>query len=96
MPAIEVISGTRVSGSAVTLHTGKGWLLAVLVSHGQAAAQTVTFYDNTAASGAVILTLTLPANPAPCYVEFLAPIAFSQGLTVAPAGADVNVWAKGR
>jgi len=89
-------AGKRVSGAAATVHEGSGWLLALLVNHGQGTAQTVTLYDNTADAGPVLLTLTLPANAQPVYLEFLHPIPFSTGLRVAPASADVNVWAKGR
>ncbi len=95
---VSVYSGVRVSGGTVTVHTGPCWLLALLVSHDQSAAQTVTVYDNTAGSGEVALRLTVwPTTNNPYYVKFVHPILLDVGLTVvAPTGVDVHVWAKGR
>ncbi len=61
-------NGTRVAGTTTVVHTGEAWLLAVLVSHGLGSAQTVTVYNNTSASGAVVLSVTLPPNPPPSSV----------------------------
>lgn len=90
-------NGTRISGATTVVHAGQGWILGILVSHNQSASQTVTVYNNTAASGAIVLQVTLPANPQPFYCEFIHPIEVDVGITVvAPANVDVNVWAKGR
>ncbi len=95
---VSIYSGVRVSGGTVTVHTGPCWLLALLVSHDQSALQTVTVYDGTDTTGEMVLRLTVrPTTDNPYYVEFVHPIAVGVGLTVvAPAGVDVNVWAKGR
>lgn len=95
---VSVYNGVRVSGGTVTVHTGPAWLLALLVSHDQSAAQTVMVYDNTAGSGEIALRLTVrPTTNNPYYVEFVHPIPLDVGLTVvAPTGVDVHVWAKGR
>jgi hypothetical protein len=94
---VSAYNGTRISGATTVVHTGQGWLLAVLISHNQAAVQTATVYDNTAATGTVALQVSLPAGASPFYCEFLHPIEVSQGITVvAPANVDVHLWAKGR
>lgn len=95
---VSVYSGVRVSGGTVTVHTGAGWLLAVLVSHAQTSAQTVELRDGTSGGAPLLMQLSVkPSNDNPYYVEFLHPVSFSSGLTVvAPTGVEVYVWAKGR
>jgi hypothetical protein len=85
-------------GGAVTVHTGRGRLRGLLLSHAQAAVQTVTIYDNTAASGTVLLRLHLAPELSPWFLMFPevhAPT-FSTGLTVDPgANIDLAVWCVG-
>ncbi len=80
------------------VHTGPGALVAVLVSHSQSAAQTVTIYDNTAGSGTVLFSVILPPNIPPFFVELSSSLQlpFSTGLYVSPATATMIVWAIGR
>ena len=81
-------------GSSATLHSAAGRLLAFLISHAQTSIQTVTFYDNTAASGTVILTVDVSHNETPRYLAFPrnAGIEFTTGLHVAQGNCDVAVW----
>lgn len=56
----------------------------------------VTVYNNTAASGTVLATITTPANPLP--VTLIYDISFGIGLTIttATAAQDITVsWAQG-
>ena len=81
-------------GSTATLHSAAGRLLGFLISHTNAAVQTVTFYDNTAASGTVILVVNVSPNETPAFVmlERDAGIAFSTGLHVNQGNCNVSVW----
>jgi hypothetical protein len=83
--------------AAATVHTGAGLLLALLISHSQATVQTVTLYDNTAASGTVLLAVDVEPTRSPIYLRFprnLAP-AFSTGLHVVPGNCKVALWGIG-
>ena len=81
-------------GSTATLHSAAGRLLAFLISHAQATVQTVTFYDNTAASGTVILAVNVDPTESPVFIRFgrEAGIAFSTGLHVNQGNCDVSIW----
>ncbi len=95
--AVSVYKGARVSGATTTIHSGPGWFLGFLISHGQGTAQTVTIYNNTSGSGTILVQVTQPPNVQPLFVWFPESIEFDRGLTVvAPANVEVNVWAKGR
>ena len=92
---------TMIRGSchtaAATVHTGAGVLLGLLISHAQVTAQAVTLYDNTAASGTVLLIVIVAPERSPFYVTFprdLAP-AFTTGLHVAPGNCAVAIWGMG-
>ena len=81
-------------GSTATLHSAAGRLLGFLISHTQTTIQTVTFYDNTAASGTVLLVVDVSHNETPAYIMFprdAAP-AFSTGLHVNQGNCNVAVW----
>ena len=96
----EIYHGRYVAGGggAVTLHTGAGRLFALLLSHNQTSAQTVTLYDNTAASGTVLAQMHLHPQQSPTYLRLgAAPgreegLQFSHGLTVDPGTCDVMLW----
>lgn len=81
-------------GATATVHSAAGRLIAVLVSHAQAGVQTVTFYDNTAAAGTVILVLNIDPAQCPYYLELPrdAAIAFSTGLHINQGNCDIAVW----
>ena len=95
--AKTIASGTYLAagaGAASTVHSAAGRLIAILVCHAQAGVQTVTFYDNTAASGTVILKLNIDPSRCPTYVEFPrnAAIPFSTGLHVVNGWCNLNLW----
>jgi hypothetical protein len=78
------------------VHTGAGRLLGLLVSSAQASAQTVTFYDDTTGKpGEEILAVAIPAGAGPFYAMFPREqgLAFTTGLYVEPADAEVAIWA---
>ena len=82
------------AGAASTVHSAAGRLLGIFISHAQAGVQTVTFYDNTAASGTVIMKLNVDPTRCPYYVQFPrnAGIAFNTGLHVVNGWCNMNVW----
>jgi hypothetical protein len=90
MPDLRVIVT-----SPTTLASGPGRVVAVLLSSSAASPQTVRFYDNTAASGTVILQVVVSANGPPLHLHFAERIMlpFVIGLTVDLAGAVAQVWA---
>ncbi len=90
-------TGTRVFGTAKKIHTGSGRLLGYVISHNQSAAQSVTFYDNTAASGTVLHKVFVSPESCPVVIKFSKDdgIIFATGLTVDPGSCDVAVWAVG-
>lgn len=75
------------SAATNVVKSGPGTLVAIIVNK-PVAATTITIYDNTAASGTKIATITNPSSllagqyvlPYMCY--------FSTGLTVVTSGAD--------
>jgi len=92
-----MIRGAYYVTSAATVHTDAGILLGLLISHAEAAAQTVTLYDNTAASGTVLLAVTVAPEASPVHLVFprdLAP-AFTTGLHVVPGACKVAIWGLG-
>lgn len=74
---------TVVKTSAGILHT--------ITFNKPVATGVITIYDNTAASGTVIGTITVPASPQPVTLEF--DVAFGTGLTIttATAAQDITV-----
>lgn len=85
--------GTR--PSAANIITGAGHLRGFLVSHDQAAVQTLTFYDNTAASGTVLLIVYIAPERNPIRIMFARAdaIVFSTGLSYAAPNCEIAVWA---
>lgn len=89
--------------SSTLVHTGSGLLAGLVVSmHAASTTLTLTCYDNTAASGTILLRLNLsPDAVAQPFVLFFpdrfAP-RFSTGLYLqlsASGDASVNLWASG-
>ena len=74
--------------------TGKGLLHGFLVSTNQATVQTFTFYDNTAASGTVLLNHDLHPERSPLLVIFPRrySIPFTTGLS-ASGNIELSIWA---
>jgi len=86
--------GTRVLGTPVI--TGRGLLHGVLFSHNQATVQTLTIYDNTAASGTILLQAYVSAQQTP-YLLLLPrryAIPFTTGLsTPLNINHEITLWA---
>lgn len=81
------------TGSPYT-KTGPGKLLGLLVSHDQAAVQTLTFYDNTAASGPILTAIDIAPEQCPAYLMFPRDLwlQFDTGLTVDPGHCHLTLW----
>ena len=92
-------TGFRVFGQPAVLHSGAGRLLGYLVSHNQAGARAVTFYDSPSAAGRVLHKVHVAPERSPVYVRFAdgkdAGLPFSAGLAVDPGDCDVAVWSIG-
>lgn len=87
--ASNITTGTNV------IATGNG-VLHTLTFNKPVATGVITIYNNTAASGTKIATITIPASPMPVTLTF--DVAFAIGLTVAIATADQDItvsWAQG-
>ena len=75
------------TSTTTTLKTGAGVLHTITVWNGGATAPSITVYNNTAGSGAIIGTFTPPAIG-----TFTLNVAFTIGLTIVTAGTTpVNV-----
>jgi hypothetical protein len=72
------------------LHTGSGKVLAIIASTSNATAETLILYDNTAASGNVLMRIALTAAaPAIIFFPPILGLQFSTGLTAA-SGANLS------
>lgn len=89
--------------AAATVHTGSGRIIGYIISHAEATTQTVTFYDNTAASGTVAHQVKVHPNRSPIHIEIARNIdeskrlgiPFTTGLHIDPGNCEVAVWAIG-
>jgi len=92
MPIIAEFIGTRLT--AANLITGSGILRGFLISTAQVW-DDVIFYDNTAASGTVLLSVTVRQEQVPFFIMFGRDDAlrFDTGLSVEYTNCEVNVWA---
>ncbi|MGD8466366.1 MAG: hypothetical protein PVI09_21115 [Anaerolineae bacterium] len=83
--------------SSATVHSGAGVLRGYLISHSETTIQTVTFYDNTAASGTVLLIVKVAPEQVPLRHMFGRDdvLSFSTGLSVDVGNCDICVWAVG-
>ncbi len=81
---------TAAAPTTTLVKSGVGLLHAIIFNK-PVATGVVTIYDNTAASGTIIATITTPANPLP--VPLVYDVAFSTGLTIttATAAQDITV-----
>lgn len=81
---------TAAAPTTTVVKTGAGILHTVTLNKPTATA-VITIYDNTAASGTVLGTITVPASPQPVTLTY--DITFSTGLTIttATAASDITV-----
>ena len=92
----DIFNSTNITLAAPTttvIKTGSGKLKRIVFNK-PVATGVVTIYDNTAASGTVIGTITTPASPQPGSIDY--DLAFTTGLTIvsATAAQDITVvWA---
>lgn len=73
------------SAATNTVKSSPGMLWRITVNK-PASASTITIYDNTAASGTKIATITNTTDLKPFYLDF--GIRFETGLTIVTSGAD--------
>lgn len=81
----------NITGQATTVvKSGNGFLYS-LVFNNPTATEVITIYDNTAASGTKIGTITIPASPMPTILRYN--VNFTIGLTIltATASSDITV-----
>ena len=76
-----------------TIYTGPGQVISILATTTSATGVTITFYDNTAGSGNVLLTLNLQcSSPIAIILPIEQRLKFDTGLTVVtPATATCHV-----
>lgn len=74
-----------------TVVKGDSGILHTITFNKPVATTVLTVYDNTAASGTVIATITVPASPMPVTLKY--DVAFGTGLTIvsATAASDITV-----
>lgn len=80
-------------GGAVTLHSGFGKILTIVMSTEETAGvQTVVFYDALSASGSILLDIRCPQSaPYSLFFASSRPLVFSTGLTIDPGDCNVQV-----
>lgn len=81
---------TLAAPTTTTVKSGQG-ILHTITFNKPTATCVVTIYDNTAASGTVIGTITVPASPMPVTLTY--DVNFGTGLTIttATAASDITV-----
>jgi hypothetical protein len=75
------------SGTTTTVKIGNGVLVSIIVGKA-VAGDTITIYDNTAASGTKIGTITHPATITSAQYTIPYLVQFTTGLTIVTSGAD--------
>ena len=85
----------HIGNTTKTICTTKGKLWAILLNTANASAQTITLYDNSAASGTVLAVFSICYWTSPTLIEFPKdfPLTFEIGLTVVATNCYVNVFA---
>lgn len=85
------------SAGATLVHNGPGVITGLLISHGEASAQTVILYNGTSASDPVLGKIVVNQDQPPVHLKFsmVEALRFSNGLTVNPASCEVLVFGAG-
>ncbi len=84
----EAAKYLNIAGAATTVVKSGNGLLALIVVNKAVAASTITIYDNTAASGTKIGTITHPATLTANQYAQPYMTQFSTGLTIVTSAAD--------
>lgn len=84
----QYIASNITSQTTTVVATGNG-VLHTITFNKPTATGTVTIYNNTAASGTKIGTITTPASPMPVTLTF--DVAFGIGLTIVTGTADQDI-----
>ena len=79
----------NITGDATTVVKSSGGILHAVTLNAPTATEVITIYDNTAASGTKIATITVPASPVPVTLKYNAH--FQTGLTVVTATATSDI-----
>lgn len=83
-------NATNLTGEATTTVKSSAGFLGKIVINNAVASATITIYDNTAASGTKIGTVTLPATlGAPVVLNY--EVTFSTGLTIVTTGLGLDL-----
>src|ERR1041385_5629778 len=94
--AKEYLPARCAPGAVTVVHVGNGRAQQLLASHSDAAAQTVSFYDGTDATGTLIKQVIVnPSQDPHMPTAFDPPVPFTFGLAVDPGNCEVAVWAIG-
>lgn len=90
IPGYNYSNITAAAPTTTVVKTGQG-ILHTITFNKPVATCVATIYDNTAASGTVIGTITVPASPMPVTLTYDA--TFTNGLTIvsATAASDITV-----
>ena len=90
IPQYKSVNITAAAPTTTVVATGNGTLHTITFNK-PVATGVVTIYNNTAASGTVIATITVPASPMPVTLTY--DCAFAIGLTIvtATAAQDITV-----
>jgi hypothetical protein len=89
---------TYAADSGALIHTGPGKLVALLLTTADTSAVSIVIYDNTAASGTVLMTIVLHPEQSPTFLRFPddIPTTFATGLYLSiPSQTTVYAWAIG-
>lgn len=81
-----------VGAQTVTVSDRSGWLKQLCINTA-ASGGTVTMYDNTAASGTKIGTITFPVSLTETTLCLVYQCKLDRGLTIVTTGADIDVTA---
>lgn len=99
MALITDRAGYVEAGSAKNIISGRGSIIAILISHSQTSAQSVTLYDGISVSGDVLVKIHVAPEQSPAWIILPDnyPLRFSNGLTVDPGDhCDVQTLAGSR
>ena len=79
------------------IHSGKGYVVSLIINHSESTTQTVTLYDSLIASGTVLASFKVAEAASPSHIKFDHPfyLRFSAGLTVEPGNCSVIVTSVG-